>query len=142
MANSATTGLADRVIEGQKVLAEMRTSAGLRTSAAVLAERIDRLGCRDLFPASSNAEGVAAVVVALNEGLRVVTLTQITNEHLDKVVVVEAVAISGMKVRRAVNAVRDAGGSWVSAVVLHDLDTSEDDDGSRFGPVDELASAS
>lgn len=143
MNNPTGAGLADRVIEGQRYIAAMRTSAGLRASAAELAECVDQLGCRDLYSASSHADAVAAVAVALNEGLRVITLGQITDDRIDKVVVVEAVAVSGMKVRRAVEAVREAGAHWVAAVVLKDLNGGKDGDvARRFGSVDGLRSAS
>jgi hypothetical protein len=141
MSNSTGVGLADRVIEGQRYIVEMRTSAGLRRGAAELAEQVDQLGCRDLYPASSHSAAVAAVAVALDQSLRVVSLAQIADEHVDKVVIVEAVAISGLKVRRAVLAVREAGAEWVSALVLKDLNTGEDDP-TRFGHVDQLAAAS
>lgn len=143
MSNPTGAGLADRVIAGQRYLAEMRTSAGLRASAAELADRVDRLGCRVLFPASSHADTVLAVAVALNDALRIVTLAEITAERIDKVVVVEAVAVSGMKVRRAVEAVRQAGAHWVAAAILKDLDGDKDTTVvGRFGAVDGLRSAS
>jgi orotate phosphoribosyltransferase len=133
-------GLADRVIEGQTYLREIRTSSGLRKAAAELAEHADRLGCRDLFPASAAADAVAAVAVALHESLRVLTLGQITGEHIDKIVVVEAAAVSGLKVRRAVDAVRAAGAHWVSALVLREF-SAQDEGTARFGAVDQLAVA-
>ena len=137
-----TTGeLADRVIAGQRLVTDMRTSAGLRHGAATLTECVERLGCRDLFPASTDAHTLAAVAVAMNESLRVVTLADITGAHIDKVVVVEAVAISGIKVRRAVDAVRRAGASWVSAAVLTDLNPQTGAH-ERFGVLDALATAS
>src|SRR5437762_1923003 len=105
MSRRTGAALADRVIEGQRFITELGSSAGLRRAAAELAEYVAQLGCRDLYPASSHAAGVAAVAVALDETLRVVSLAQIVDEHIDKVAVVEAVAISGLKVRRAVEAV-------------------------------------
>lgn len=141
MGNPIGAGLADRVLEGQRYIAEMRTSAGLRGAATELAERAEQLGCRELFPASSHADAIVAVAVALNESLQVVTLRQIAEGHHDKVVVVEAVAVSGLKVRRAVDAVRGAGAHWVSALVLKDL-PGEDADPARFGVLEQLALAS
>lgn len=140
MSNALTQpgpGLVDHVIEGQEYLRQIRTSSGLRAAADELAEQADRLGCRDLFPASAAADAVAAVAVALHQSLRVVTVGQIAREHVDKVVVVEAAAVSGLKVRRAVEAVRGAGAQWVSALVLREFGADLDKD-DRFGPVDQL----
>ena len=56
---------------------------------------------------------------------------------VDKVLVVEAVAVTGMFAQQRVHAMREAGASWVGVVVLHDL--SDTNLGSlRFGPVDDL----
>lgn len=142
MDERAFAGLADRVIEGQRYIATTRTAAGLRASAGELAERVDQLGCRELFPASSEANAVAAVAVVLNEGLRVVTLAEITAEHIEKVVVFELAAVSGMKVRRAAHEVRQAGAGWVGVALLKSLHGSEDSDFMvRFGCVDALSPA-
>jgi hypothetical protein len=142
MSKHVSTGLAERVIEGQRYIAATRTSAGLRASAAELDQAVDQLGCLDLFPASPHADAVAAVAVALNESLRVVTLAEITIEGIDKVVVVEAVAVSGIKVRRAVHAVRQAGAHWVGAAVLKDLGGEQTTNVTdRFGAVDGLRAA-
>lgn len=140
MGNGTGGGLAERVIEGQQHLVELRTSAGLRRAAAALADAADRLGCRDLYPASSQASAVTAVAVASNDSLRVVTVAQVADGDVDKVVVVEAVAISGLQVRRAVAALRTAGAQWVSVVVLTDL-TDGADGSVRFGQVEQLANA-
>jgi len=142
MSSPTVAGLADRVVEGQRYLAEMRTSVGLRSSASKLTARVDELGCRMLFPASSHADALVAVAVALDDGLRVVTLPEIVAQGIDKVVVVEVVAVSGLQVRRAVEAVRRAGAHWVGAAVLHDLSDGQENEPARFGPVDGLRLAS
>ena len=132
-------GLADRVVRGQQDLHRMRTSKGLREAADRLAEYADQLGCRDVYPASTGASAIASVAVALNDTLRTVTLGEIAREHIDKVLVVEAVAVSGLKVRRAVLAVREAGAHWVSALILREYGPAADP--ARYGVVDDLAVA-
>jgi hypothetical protein len=133
------------VINGQSQLASLRTAVGLRDAADELTNIVDQFGCRALFPASSTAEAVTAVAVALKGNARVVTIGDIARDSIDEVLVVEAVAVSGLKVRRAVRDVRAAGASWVAAAVINDLGESHGDDvgsaSGRFGLLDDLRSA-
>jgi hypothetical protein len=100
-------------------------------------EAAANLGCTNLLAASDDARGVVAVTVALGRGeVREVSIEDIRSGIVDKVLVVESVAVSGRNVRTAAARSRAAGASWVGGVVVASA-------GSRLDPatlgVDDLA---
>lgn len=141
MAEAATPshGLAEAVLEAQRRLATAATPQGLRATAKAIADAAASTGCTALVPASASSRGAVAAAVLLGDG----ALTQaedadVLSGVVCKVLVVEVAAVSGLHVRRRVEALRSAGAAWIGLVVLHDVrwpvDRTPADD--RFGVVD------
>lgn len=126
-----------RLVQAEQVERELTTSTGLREAAGRLREATERAGCLNVIAASQRAESVLAAAAILDDHLNVVDQQAVMDGVVDKVLVVEAVAVTGMFAQQRVHAMREAGASWVGVVVLHDL--SDASLGSlRFGPVDDL----
>jgi orotate phosphoribosyltransferase len=128
---------AHAVLQGQKCLMTLRTATGLRGAAASIEEAAQASGCFDVAAASGAAQSAIAAAILLSDGaVRCVDEADVAAGRVDKVLVVEAVAISGLKVRRTVEALRGAGAAWVGVVVLHDMATGVG--GDQFGSPDDV----
>lgn len=141
--SESTPNRAAFVLEGQRLQRQMNTPAGLRESAARLIEASHHLGCDVMVGASSAANSVIAVAVVLTDGaIRSVSAAEVAAGRIDRLIVVEGVAISGLKVRRAIQAARASGVEWIAAIVLHDViergGVATDSTLDRFGPLDNL----
>lgn len=126
-----------RLVQAERVERDLTTSEGLREAARRLREATERAGCRNVVAASQRAESVLAAASMLDDQLNVVDEHAVREGAVDKVLVVEAVAVTGMFAQQRVHAMREAGASWIGVVVLHDLSDASLG-GLRFGPVDDL----
>jgi len=76
------------------------------------------LGCFNVASVSQNAAGPLAAATLLNPDLQLVSMDHLWRREVDKVMLVETVAVSGQRVRAAVERAIDAGTTWVGVVVL------------------------
>lgn len=133
-------GLAEAVLNAQRLLRDAASPTGLREAAAAISVATEQTGCSALVPASSSARGAVAAAVLLSDG----ALTEASDGDVlagraDKVLVVEVVAISGLNARQRVRSLREAGAAWIGLFVLCDLAPASDrSERERFGPVDHL----
>ena len=110
--------LAGRVVEGQGHLRYLATPDGLRDAAQRIADAATSLGCSNVVSVSQNAAGPLAAATLLNPDLQLVSTDHLWAGEVDKVLLVEAVAVSGLQARAAVERAIDAGATWVGVVIL------------------------
>lgn len=109
---------AGRVLEGQLQQRYLATPDGLRDAAARIASAAGQLGCSNVMPASEHAAGAVAASVLLDPALRACDLASVRSGQVDKVLLVETVAVSGLRARRSAAAAHEAGAGWVGVAVL------------------------
>lgn len=134
------SSVADSVLLAQRYLRTLHDSAGLLEAGQRVATAAHAMGCLTLVAASADARAVVAAATLVDQSLE----SRRGTDRLDKVVVVEAAAITGYHVRRAVQRARDAGAQWVGVVVLHAggdaaLASSREVDRGLFGEVDDVS---
>lgn len=138
-------GLAEAVLHAQKLLRKAATPDGLRRASTAISDAAAATGCTTLVPASASARGAVSAAVLLSGGaLSESDDGDVLAGRTDKVLVVEVAAITGLHVRRRVEALRGAGAAWIGLVVLHDARPQAGagaSDEERFGPVDHVAVA-
>lgn len=110
--------LAGRVLEGQGHLRYLATPDGLRDASQRIADAALNLGCSNVVPVSQNAAGPLAAATLLNPDLQLVSMDHLWAGEVDKVLLVETVAVSGHQARAAVERATEAGATWVGIVVL------------------------
>lgn len=110
--------LAGRVLEGQARLRYLATPSGLRDAAQRIADAATNLGCSDIVSVSQNAAGPLAAATLLNPSLQLVSMDHLRVGEVDKVLLVDTVAVSGHQVRAAVGKAIEAGATWVGVVIL------------------------
>jgi hypothetical protein len=110
--------LAGRILDGQGHLRYLATPDGLRDASQQIADAAATLGCLNVVSVSQNAAGPLAAAALLNPSLRLVSMDNVWAGEVDKVLLVETVAVSGQRVRAAVVQAIEAGASWVGVVVL------------------------
>lgn len=136
--------MAEALLDAQAFLASLSTSAALRGAAMCVTDAAAAADCGVLVPASASSHGVVAAAVLLADGdLRQAGEGAVLSGAVDKVMVVEAAAVSGLHVRRRVCGLRAAGAAWVGLVVLHDVVPAGPravgyNEVARFGVVDHL----
>lgn len=109
---------ASRVLDGQAQARYLATADGLRDAAAKVSAAAAELGCSNVMAASMHATGVVAAATVIDPTLCSCDLSMVRSGQVDRVVLVEAVAVSGLRVRQATAAAHQAGASWVGATVL------------------------
>lgn len=110
--------LAGRVLEGQGRLRYLATPDGLRDASRRIADAAMNLGCSNVASVSQSAAGPLAASTLLNPDLQLVSMDNLWAGEVDKVLLVETVAVSGHKVRAAVERAIEAGATWVGVVIL------------------------
>ena len=109
---------AGRVFDGQAKLRYLATADGLRDAAVRLSTAASEFGCWNVMPASPLAAGAVAAATVLHPELRACDIASVRSGQVHKVVLVETVAVSGLRMRQSAAAVHDAGAAWVGAAVL------------------------
>ncbi|GAA2080113.1 hypothetical protein GCM10009821_20480 [Aeromicrobium halocynthiae] len=125
-----------RLVAAEQVERQLNTPGDLRAAATRLVEATERIGCRNVLGASDRANLVLAGAAMLDPQVNMVDEKVLREGAVDKVVVVEAVAVTGMFIRDCVKAAREAGAIWVAVALLKDMTGPIDVD--RFGQVDDL----
>ena len=126
--------LAGRVLEGQGLLRYLATPDGLREASGRIADAAMNLGCSNVASVSQSAAGALAASTLLNPDLRIVSLDHLWAGEVDKVLLVETVAVSGHQVRAAVERVTEAGATWIGVLILFPvLGTNEVELAEAFG---------
>lgn len=110
--------LAQAVLRGQATRHALSRPEGLRAAARKIAEAASAAGCRALVPASTDAQGVVSAAVLLMDDLYQCREGDVHAGHT-KVLIIEAVAVSGLKVRAKVESMRQLGADWIGVVVCH-----------------------
>lgn len=108
--------IAGAVLRGQASLASLGTLAGLRNAAEALVAATAASGAPVLVQASPEAGALVGAAVMLGGGA-VRAATAAEGAAVGKVMVVEAVAVSGLAVRRRVQELRASGADWVGVFV-------------------------
>lgn len=109
---------AGRVLDAQSQQRYLATPDGLRDAAARIVSAAAELGCSSVSPASTHAAGAVSVAVVLEPTLQACDVASVRSGQVDKVVLVETVAVSGLRARQSAEALYEAGASWVGAVIL------------------------
>ncbi len=116
---TVTATLAGRVLQGHALHRYFATTDGLRSAGDRIRLAAAELGCTNVMSASESSSGVVAASALLSDGGLVVTSeTDIRNGVADRVLLVETVAITGIKVRRVIPRLREAGALWIGVLVL------------------------
>jgi hypothetical protein len=114
----SSTSLGESVLQAQSQLEGLRHPDTLRIAARAVISAADAMGVQSLYPASQQAEHLCGAATLVGDGsITPISLGDIVIGGVRKVVVVDAAAITGINVARAVAAVRGAGAEWVGAVV-------------------------
>lgn len=109
---------AGRVLDGHAKQRYLATPDGLRDAATKLSAAASEVGCWNVMPASPLAAGAVAAATVLHPELRACDIESVRSGQVDNVVLVETVAVSGLRVRQSAAALHAAGAAWVGAVVL------------------------
>src|SRR5690349_18713536 len=105
--------VAGRVLDGQAQLRYLATADGLRDAAAKVSAAALHLGCSNVMSTSPHAAGAVAAAAMLDPSLRACDVGSVLAGRIDKVLLIETVAISGLRVRQAAAAVQEAGAAWI-----------------------------
>jgi len=115
--NSSLDGtIAGAVLRAQSELDSLRTPAALIAAAEDLLAVAQDHGCPVLIPASPDGASLVGAAIVLGAGA-VRSPASETDVRGAKVMVVEAVVVSGLSVRRLIETVRASGADWVGAYV-------------------------
>jgi hypothetical protein len=127
--------IAGAVLRAQPVLQDLRLLTGLREAAEALAAACASSGSPTLVAASPEGAALVGAAVALGGGQ--VQSASIAGAAIGKAMVVDAVAVSGLAVRRSVDALRAAGADWVGVFVWK-VASAGDSRPPAWGDVDQL----
>lgn len=140
--------MADRVVLGMGYIHELEDPDALRDASSLVRQAVLGTGARHVMPGSRHSESLVTATVLFSDGkIERASDRRIRDGDIDKVVVVEASAVTGYLVRRTVESIRSAGADWVGLVLLHDAGThrpppkpnsSSHEYASRFGQPDDL----
>jgi len=126
--------IAGAVLRGQASLRHLRAGGGLREAAEALIAAASGSGSALLFPASDSAGVLVGAAVILGDG-SVAAIGSGDSVVGCKVLVVDAVAVSGLFVRSAVETLRQGGADWVGVFVWA-VESPPGSAGSGWGDVD------
>ena len=129
---------AGRVLDGQSLQSYLATPDGLRESAARISSVVANSGCTDVVPASSSATAAVAAAVLLDPDISMCDTGAVRSGRVDKVLVVETVAVSGLRARQTVRKLNEAGANWVGVAVLYPVLGDEDTDVAEMLGLDAL----
>lgn len=124
---------AGRVLDGQAHMRYLATADGLRDAAARISAAASEVGCWSVMPASPHAAGAVAAATVLDSALEACDIASVLAGRVDKVVLIETVAVSGLRVRQSASAVSEAGAAWVGAVILFPALAASGDVASALG---------
>lgn len=128
--SNARGSLMESVVYGEMALARLSDVDELRRAAQFIISAANANGCTQLEACSQQAEllTIAALLLAPGQLERV----NHTEKRDARVMIVEAVSVSGTNVRSAADELSDAGAKWIGAVIydrvrpdLDDLDTHD-----------------
>lgn len=107
--------IAGAVLRAQPALEDLRSLTGLTKAAEALAAACASSGSPTLVAASPEGAALVGAAAALGGGQ--VQSATVASAATGKAMVVDAVAVSGLAVRRQVDALRAAGADWVGVFV-------------------------
>lgn len=114
--------LLGRVMRAQSRMVALDEHAAFVAAVDALVDAVHHQGWPVLSAASREAERLIGAAMLTDRSIR---RLETSTGSAEKVMVVEAVAVSGLQVQRAVESLRAAGAGWVAAWVW-DLDVNAD----------------